>query len=81
MTAALDIDRGQWGGRRSMPNGRRRRAVLAGLLSAAASLYTTGAFAQSAPAIGIVHLDKPVRIIVAYGAGGASDSIARFVAE
>ncbi|MFT3804975.1 MAG: tripartite tricarboxylate transporter substrate binding protein [Burkholderiaceae bacterium] len=64
-----------------MPNASRRRAVLAGLLSAAASLYATGAFAQSAPVAGTVHLDKPVRIIVAYGAGGASDSIARYVAE
>lgn len=54
---------------------RLRRLALLGL---AAGLCGHAAMAQTAPA---TQIDKPVRIIVAYGAGGASDSIARFVAE
>jgi len=77
-TDVLDIDGQPRGRQGSTPVDRRRRAVLAGL---AASLCATGAFAQSAPTADVAHLDKPIRIIVAYGAGGASDSIARFVAE
>ena len=51
-----------------------RRLAVIGL---AAGLCGPLAFAQPAAE----PLDKPVRIIVAYGAGGASDAIARFVAD
>ncbi|WP_208508211.1 tripartite tricarboxylate transporter substrate binding protein [Variovorax paradoxus] len=57
---------------------RLRRAAVAGL---AIALCATAALAQSGPAPVAERLDKPVRIIVAYGAGSASDSIARLVGE
>ncbi|MCA0240443.1 MAG: tripartite tricarboxylate transporter substrate binding protein [Proteobacteria bacterium] len=59
-------------------NGLRRIALMALL---AVGLWAPRAFAQPASGTAAEQLDKPVRIIVAYGAGGASDSIARFVGE
>ncbi len=57
---------------------RLRRVAMIGL---ATSLLGSAVAAQPSAAAGADHLDKSVRIIVAYGAGGASDSIARFVGE
>lgn len=62
---------------RQRPN-RLRRIALMGL---AAGLWGPAAIAQPAPAAAADRLDKPVHIIVAYGAGGASDAIARFVSD
>lgn len=58
--------------------GRRHGAAILGL---AVLLWGAAAIAQPASAAATERLDKPVRIIVAYGAGGASDSIARFVGD
>lgn len=60
------------------PASRLRRLALIGLTT---SLLSVVAAAQPSATAGADHLEKPVRIIVAYGAGGASDSIARFVGE
>ncbi len=60
------------------PVSRLRRVAVMGL---AASLWGSAAIAQPTAAAAADHLDKPVHIIVAYGAGGASDSIARFVGD
>lgn len=50
----------------------RRRELIGMAAAAAAGLPATGAARM---------LDKPVRVIVAYGAGSASDIVARFLAE
>ncbi|AQV97442.1 ABC transporter substrate-binding protein [Cupriavidus necator] len=57
---------------------RRGRAAVSAL---AAILWGAAASAQPTTPPGTDRIDKPVRIIVAYGAGGASDSIARFVGD
>ncbi|SPA34274.1 Extra-cytoplasmic solute receptor [Cupriavidus taiwanensis] len=59
----------------------RRQYGAAVVIGLAALLWGAAAIAQPSPAAGTERLDKPVRIIVAYGAGGASDSIARFVGD
>ena len=49
-------------------------------LAGVAAPYSLSAFAND-PVQPVTQLDKTVRIIVAYAAGGASDSIARYVGE
>lgn len=51
----------------------RRREWLATVGAAAATGWPASGFAQA--------LDKPVRLIVAYGAGSATDTLARFLAD
>lgn len=55
----------------------RRGAIAAALLA----LWAPMALAQAPTASSAETLDKPVRILVAYGAGSASDGIARLVAD
>lgn len=66
---------------RSSARWRPNRRYGATVIGLAALLWGVAAVAQPASAAATERLDKPVRIIVAYGAGGASDSIARFVGD
>jgi tripartite-type tricarboxylate transporter receptor subunit TctC len=58
-----------------------RRAFALGAVAAAALLASAGVLAQTAAATGPAWPNKPVRIVVPYGAGSSPDVIARIVAE
>jgi tripartite-type tricarboxylate transporter receptor subunit TctC len=69
--------------RRDQRRARRALRRLTGIaaIGLATSLWALSGVAQPSAAADADGLDKPVHIIVAYGAGGASDSIARYVAD
>jgi len=65
----------------SSPQGILGRLRSLAVIGFSAGVWSSPVLAQTNPALPAEQLDKPVHIIVAYGAGGASDSIARFVSD
>ncbi|MDI4664067.1 tripartite tricarboxylate transporter substrate binding protein [Xanthobacter autotrophicus] len=58
-----------------------RRLLLAGLALAASTFATFTAATLSAPAAMAAYPDRPVTLIVPWGAGGGTDAVARIVAS